>query len=233
MQNLHLFFGLKKKLPAPSENGDGMWVHDLYDDNQEEPQEEEEIEEETTVDSSNPGKVVLKNLSWEIIEDKLKEICEEVGPVKSVFIKYDYSGRSEGRGHVIYESAKDAVAAVKHLDGMELKGEKLGATFVELKEKPAPRQQQRAEPRFERRAEKPQPKQQQRQPKQQREAPVVETQFRVSLRGAEEPAPSTRPQRGGRGGKAQGQARPKQDVQPKFSFDTLDDDLEKYQQGRK
>jgi hypothetical protein len=60
-------------LPAPPESQDGMWTHDLYEDNTEEGAEEEpQIEEEPEVDSSSAGKVLLKNLSYEITEDKLK-----------------------------------------------------------------------------------------------------------------------------------------------------------------
>ncbi len=60
-----------------------MWVHDLYEENDQESEEDTQIQERD-VDPSNPGKVMLKNLSYEIIEDKLK--------VDNTFLVTDVAG---------------------------------------------------------------------------------------------------------------------------------------------
>lgn len=67
--------------------------------------------------------IYVGNLSYQMNEEKLKEMFDEFGEVKSVkIIKERYSGRSKGFGFVEMPSNSEGDKAVKALNGNFLDG---------------------------------------------------------------------------------------------------------------
>lgn len=67
--------------------------------------------------------IYIGNLSEQVNEEDLREAFEAFGNVKSVnIIKDKFSGVSKGFGFVEIEAKSEAQAAMKELDGSELKG---------------------------------------------------------------------------------------------------------------
>ena len=65
--------------------------------------------------------IYVGNLSYEVKEYDLKGIFEEYGEVTSVKIIADkYSGKSKGFAFVVMENKKEAVEAIKELNGREI-----------------------------------------------------------------------------------------------------------------
>ena len=66
------------------------------------------------------------NLSFEVTQEDLKNAFSDFGEVTSVKVITDqYSGRSKGFGFVEMSNKEEAEAAIKGLDGSELKGRKM------------------------------------------------------------------------------------------------------------
>jgi len=71
-------------------------------------------------------KIYVGNLSDEIGKKDLQSAFKEYGKVTSVKIKKDaFTGKSKGYAFVIMLSPAEAEAAIKGLDGSEIKGQKL------------------------------------------------------------------------------------------------------------
>ncbi|MBW2312242.1 MAG: RNA-binding protein [Deltaproteobacteria bacterium] len=67
--------------------------------------------------------IYVGNLSYEVTEEDLRQAFEQSGQVESVRIIMDkYSGRSKGFGFVEMPSNHEVQAAIKDLNGKELKG---------------------------------------------------------------------------------------------------------------
>jgi len=69
--------------------------------------------------------VVIDNLKYDVLEDDLKDLMEVIGPVESIKISYDPSGRSLGKAGVVFRSKYDAEQAVKEYHGVEIDGQKM------------------------------------------------------------------------------------------------------------
>jgi len=70
----------------------------------------------------NTMNIYVGNLSYEITEENLAELFEAYGTVDSAKIVTDkYSDRSKGFGFVTMDDAEEAKAAIKDLNGKELK----------------------------------------------------------------------------------------------------------------
>jgi len=68
-------------------------------------------------------KIYIGNLSYEVTESDLRQAFEPFGQIASVTIINDkYTGRSKGFGFVEMPSADEGQAAIKALNGKELKG---------------------------------------------------------------------------------------------------------------
>jgi RNA recognition motif-containing protein len=68
-------------------------------------------------------KIYIGNLSYEVGESDLREAFEPFGQIASVhLIKDKFTGRSKGFGFVEMPSAGEAQAAIKALNGKEIKG---------------------------------------------------------------------------------------------------------------
>lgn len=66
------------------------------------------------------------NLDYSLTEDDLKSAFEDFGEVESVKIVKDFeTGRGKGFGFVVMPDDQEGDAAIKGLDGTELKGRTL------------------------------------------------------------------------------------------------------------
>jgi len=68
-------------------------------------------------------KVIVTGLNYDVLDDDLMEIFSEEGEVKYASVRFDRSGRSEGKGDVIFARYSDAERAVANLDNVELNGQ--------------------------------------------------------------------------------------------------------------
>lgn len=67
--------------------------------------------------------IYVGNLSYNLSEDELRSAFDAFGQVSSVNIIYDkITGQSKGFGFVEMDNREEALAAIKELDGKELKG---------------------------------------------------------------------------------------------------------------
>ena len=67
--------------------------------------------------------IYVGNLHFNLNEDELREIFEEYGEVASAKVIIDkYSGRSKGFGFVEMPNDTEGEAAIKGLNGVDLKG---------------------------------------------------------------------------------------------------------------
>ena len=68
----------------------------------------------------------VRKLSRETTEEDLRDVFESFGAVQSCVIVNDAdTGQSKGFGFVVMPKAGEAKAAVRHLNGFELDGERL------------------------------------------------------------------------------------------------------------
>jgi cold-inducible RNA-binding protein len=71
-------------------------------------------------------RLYVGNLAFTVTSEELKELFEQVGPVKSAQVLSDReTGRSRGFGFVEMDDAADADAAIDQLDGQEYAGRRL------------------------------------------------------------------------------------------------------------
>ena len=67
--------------------------------------------------------IYVGNLSWEVTGDDLRNTFEAFGQIESAnVIKDKFSGQSKGFGFVEMPSKEEAQAAIRELNGKELKG---------------------------------------------------------------------------------------------------------------
>jgi RNA recognition motif-containing protein len=70
-----------------------------------------------------PKKLYVGNLAYSVTDQDLKDLFSQSGTVESVAVISDkFSGQSKGFGFVEMADAGGADAAIKSLDGTELKG---------------------------------------------------------------------------------------------------------------
>ena len=70
--------------------------------------------------------IYVGNLSYELMEDELRQAFESFGRVESAnIIKDKYTGQSKGFGFVDMPSTEEAQSAISGLNGKELKGRPL------------------------------------------------------------------------------------------------------------
>ncbi|XP_038051372.1 polyadenylate-binding protein 4-like [Patiria miniata] len=89
--------------------------------------------------------VYLKNFGDELDEDKIKTMCEKFGPVTSVKVMADPTGRSKGFGFVSYEDHGAAGKFVEEINGQVVNGRTLFAGRAQKKSE----RQQELKARFE------------------------------------------------------------------------------------
>ncbi|GAC72772.1 uncharacterized protein PANT_7d00265 [Moesziomyces antarcticus T-34] len=115
----------------------GSWKHDRYDENASargprragsgrplsfprDPAETNEVKA--------TGKLFIENLQWDVSEQDLKTLFEQIGPVAKAYIKYDRSDRSTGRAVVVYDNPNHALQAKNEYDGAKAKGQVISIT---------------------------------------------------------------------------------------------------------
>ncbi len=70
--------------------------------------------------------IYVGNLAYSMTEDELREVFAQFGEVSRVNVITDkYSGQSKGFGFVEMPDQAEAEAAIKSLDGSEVKGRNL------------------------------------------------------------------------------------------------------------
>lgn len=67
--------------------------------------------------------IMISNLYYGLNEDDLEDLFGKVGPITSVKIQYDKSGRSEGYAWVTFEQHDHAMEAVGRFDGKKAAGQ--------------------------------------------------------------------------------------------------------------
>lgn len=75
-------------------------------------------------------KILVSNLDYEVSDDDIKDLFSVVGDVKTISVHYDKSGRSKGTAEVVYSQWKDAVAAVKRYNNIQLDGKPMEVKIV-------------------------------------------------------------------------------------------------------
>jgi len=70
--------------------------------------------------------IYIGNINYSLTEDDLRKIFEVLGTVESVKMVFDKrSGRSKGYGFIEMPDKKEAMEAIKTLDGKEVSGRNL------------------------------------------------------------------------------------------------------------
>eukprot|EP00347_Sterkiella_histriomuscorum_P011576 403371927 len=88
----------------------------------------EQNEQQISGLASGGTKLLIKNLHFEITEDKLQEILTPYGQVHSCKLVWDKHDRSTGEAIAIFEKPKSADEALKELNGSIVEGQKIQIT---------------------------------------------------------------------------------------------------------
>ena len=80
-------------------------------------------------------KLYVGNLAYSVTDEDLKNLFSQSGTVESVAVISDkFSGQSKGFGFVEMADAGEADAAIKSLDGTELKGRNIKVNEAKTRE---------------------------------------------------------------------------------------------------
>lgn len=77
------------------------------------------------VDNSNPCRVYVGNLDWEVTWRDLKDHMRDMGHIQRVDVVKDWDGRSRGFGFVDFSNEHDALRAITELNDTELKSRRI------------------------------------------------------------------------------------------------------------
>ncbi len=81
---------------------------------------------------SNPRKLFVGNLSWNITSEDLQQLFSEFGTVEEAFVLTDkFSGRSKGFGFVTMSTAEEAQAAIAGLHQREVDGRQIAVNIAQ------------------------------------------------------------------------------------------------------
>lgn len=120
-----------------SHNSDrnGQWKHDKYEASNINDRlgnnREKSNNQSNNRNNRRSNTITITNLHWEVSENDLRTVFENIGEIVNVRIKYDISGRSEGEATVTFSSSEEAEKAINEYDGIELNGENIS---IKLKE---------------------------------------------------------------------------------------------------
>jgi len=79
--------------------------------------------------------ILVDNLDFSVSNEDLLGLFKTVGPVKTVEVDYDTSGRSNENATVTFTKKSDAIAAVQRFNGTELVGKRLVISILPNEEK--------------------------------------------------------------------------------------------------
>uniref|UniRef100_A0A5B7APA5 Putative THO complex subunit 4A-like isoform X1 n=1 Tax=Davidia involucrata TaxID=16924 RepID=A0A5B7APA5_DAVIN len=111
-----------EKVQAP----DSKWQHDMFADHG--AAYAVQVARVSAIETGT--KLFISNLDYGVSDEDIKELFSEVGDVKRYSIHYDRSGRSKGMAEVVFSRRKDAEAAVKRYNNVQLDGKILKIEIV-------------------------------------------------------------------------------------------------------
>jgi hypothetical protein len=86
---------MQRKLRMVVEND--AWEHDMYQEVQRRPQ----LQRVTSITTG--AKLLISNLHFNVSQEDIEELFQEVGELKSALVHFDKSGRSKGTAQVTYQ----------------------------------------------------------------------------------------------------------------------------------
>ncbi|XP_015056383.1 THO complex subunit 4A-like [Solanum pennellii] len=107
----------KRPAPYSVHAPESTWDHDMFADH-------------NSSSVRGPGvsgigigiKLLISNLDYAVSNEDIKELFLEAGDIKRYSIHYDKSGRSKGTAEVIFSRRRDAEAAIKRYNNVQLDG---------------------------------------------------------------------------------------------------------------
>ncbi|CAL5422549.1 unnamed protein product [Camellia sinensis] len=112
------------KVQAPETN----WQHDLFADHAAAVAYSAQVGRVSAIETGT--KLLISNLDYGVSIEDIKELFSEVGDLKRYSIHYDRSGRSKGTAEVVFSRRKDAEAAVKRYNNVQLDGKPMKVEIV-------------------------------------------------------------------------------------------------------
>ncbi|CAN4126171.1 unnamed protein product [Withania somnifera] len=118
--------------PSPYSSGtvhapETTWDHDMF------------VEQAPSYSAARGGrmsgietgvKLLISNLDYGVSNEDIKELFSEAGDIKRYTIHYDKSGRSKGTAEVIFSRRRDAEAAIKRYNNVQLDGKPMKIEFT-------------------------------------------------------------------------------------------------------
>ncbi|XAR68966.1 hypothetical protein NMG60_11000392 [Bertholletia excelsa] len=110
------------KVQAP----DTTWQHDMFADHA--AAYPAQVGRASAIETGT--KLFISNLDYGVSDEDIKELFSEVGDLKRYAIHYDRSGRSKGTAEVVFSRRRDAEAAVKRYNNVQLDGKPMKIEIV-------------------------------------------------------------------------------------------------------
>ncbi|ORX84218.1 RNA-binding domain-containing protein [Anaeromyces robustus] len=76
------------------------------------------------------SKIMISNLEYKVTEKDLRELFNDIGPIRSVSLNYDQNGRSKGSGQVVFVRRGDAKRASDKYNKVTLDGRSMKIEIV-------------------------------------------------------------------------------------------------------
>eukprot|EP00501_MAST-03F_sp_TOSAG23-6_P001298 GSMAST32.ASY1.ANO1.1346.1 assembled CDS len=80
---------------------------------------------------STGTKIRVSNLDLEVLSDDIKELFQNIGPVKNAQVYFDRNGVSKGIAEVVFRHKADALKSISEFDARELDGKPMKITLLE------------------------------------------------------------------------------------------------------